>query len=247
MTDVFVASNIDTAYPRKLQKPSTVNDAVRDTAETFIFDSGIGDDTTNREVLNAAHTYNADYVVAKDYLHDREATTDSIQVFFEEYRAHPCDATPMIPLQPPHARHYQELTDRLGEFDHYVLGGMAVPEVSTNEQVRYIRAFDEVVHESAYVHALGVGGGREFVETIAPLEILDSVDCATPEIAAANGCVIDADLRQREVREFNGTGARKRNRPLAAFNSWQLQDVWERERTCEQDTKQATADAWVSP
>lgn len=244
MTDVFVASNIDTAYPRKLQKPSTVNDAVRDSAETFIFDSGIGDDTTNREVLDAAHEYDADYVVAKDYLHDRERTTDSVARFVEEYRGHPCDATPMVPLQPPHARHYQELTDTLGTFDTYVLGGMAVPEVSTDEQVRHIRAFDDAVHDDAYVHALGVGGGREFVETVAPLEILDSVDCATPEIAAANGCVIDADLRQREVREFNGTGARKRNRPLAAFNSWQLQDVWERERARDWETEQQALDGW---
>jgi hypothetical protein len=240
VTDVYVASNIDTAYPRKLQKPSTVNDAVRDTAETFIFDSGIGDDTTNREVLDAAHTYDADYVVAKDYLHDRQRTTDSIRVFFEEYDSHPCDATPMVPLQPPHARHYRELTDELGRFNTYVLGGMAVPEVSTDEQVRYIRQFDNVVHDGAYVHALGVGGGQSFVETIAPLEILDSVDCATPEIAAANGCVIDENLQQKEVREFNGTGARKRNRPLAAFNSWQLQDVWERERTADDGLTQAS-------
>ena len=245
MTDVFVASNIDTAYPRKLQKPSTVNDAVRDTAETFIFDSGIGDDTTNREVLDAAHDYGADFVVAKDYLHDRQATTDSIAVFFEEYQAHPCDATPMVPLQPPHARHYQELTDKLGTFDTYVLGGMAVPSVSTADQVAYIREFDRVVHDGAYVHALGVGGGRSFVETVAPLGILDSVDCATPEIAAANGCVIDADLRQREVREFNGTGARKRNRPLAAFNSWQLQDVWDREETRDRTNEQAAIEAWT--
>lgn len=245
MTDVFVASNINTAYPRKLQKPSTVNDAVRDTAETFIFDSGIGDDTTNREVLDAAHEYSADYVVAKDYLHDRQATTNSIEAFFDEYDDHPCDATPMVPLQPPHARHYQELTDRLGECGHYVLGGMAVPEVGTAEQIRHIRAFGNVVHDGAYVHALGVGGGRKFVKTVAPLEILDSVDCATPEIAAANGCVIDADLKQLEVREYNGTGAKKRNRPLAEFNSWQLQDVWDRERTKARETKQTSANGWA--
>lgn len=245
MTDVYVASNIPTDYPRKLQKPSTVNDAVRDTAESFIYDSGIGDDTTNREVLDGAHSYNADYVVAKDYLHDPDATTDSIREFLEVYESHPCAATPMIPLQPPHARHYQQLTDALGTFDHYVLGGMAVPEVSTQEQVRHIQNFTRVVDGDPHVHALGVGGGREFVETVAPLEVLDSVDCATPEMAAANGCVIDAQLRQREVREYNGTGARKRNLPLAEFNSWQIQDVWERERTRDTDTEQTSAEAWI--
>jgi hypothetical protein len=245
MTDVFVASNIPTAYPRKLQKPSTVNDPVRDTAESFIFDSGIGDDTTNREVLDAAHSYNADYVVAKDYLHAPDRTTDSIAEFMDIYASHPCTATPMIPLQPPHARHYQRLTDQLGTFDYYVLGGMAVPKVSTQEQIRYIQDFTRVVDGDPHVHALGVGGGREFIETMAPLEILDSVDCATPEIAAANGCVIDAQLRQREVREYNGEGARKRNLPLAEFNSWQLQDIWERERTRDRDTEQTSAEAWL--
>lgn len=245
MTDVFVASNVATDYPRKLQKPSTVNDRVRETAEAFIFDSGIGDDTTNREVLDGAHTYDADYVIAKDYLHDRDRTTDSIAVFLNEYEGHPCDATPMIPLQPPHARHYQELTAELGRFDHYVLGGMATPDVSTSKQIAYIREFDRVVHDDAYVHGLGIGGGRELVETLAPLEILNSVDCATPEIAAANGCVIDRDLSQHEVREHNGTGARRRNRPLGEFNSWQLQDVWERERTRERDTEQTSAEGWV--
>ena len=245
MTDVFVASNIDTAYPRKLQKPSTANDTVRDSADVFIYDSGIGDDTTNAEVLDGAHEYAADYVVAKDYLHDRDATTDSIREFVDLHADHPCEATPMVPLQPAHGRHYQEVTDELATFSHYVLGGMAVPEVTTRDQLRYIRNFDRVVHDGAYVHALGVGGGKEFVEEMAPTGILDSVDCATPEIAAANGCVIDADLRQKEVREYNGEGARKRNRPLAAFNSWQLQDVWERERTKARETEQTAANDWL--
>lgn len=226
MTDVFVASNIDTAYPRKLQKPSTVNQSVRDSAESFILDSGIGDDTTNTEVLDLAAEYNADYVIAKDYLHDQEATTESIGEFLRLYDNHECNATPMIPLQPSHADHYQQVIDRYGEHSHYVLGGMATPEYGTQQQLREIKAFGRVAHKDAYVHGLGVGGGREFVERMAPLDVLDSVDCATPEIAAANGCVIDADLRQNEVRIYNGEGAKKRNRQLAAFNSWQVQDAW---------------------
>lgn len=42
MVRVFVASNLPTAYPYKLQKPTTVCDSVRDTAETFIMDSAEG-------------------------------------------------------------------------------------------------------------------------------------------------------------------------------------------------------------
>jgi len=41
--EVYIASNMPTDYPLKLQKPSTVSDRVRTTAETFILDSGIGE------------------------------------------------------------------------------------------------------------------------------------------------------------------------------------------------------------
>jgi len=229
MTRVYVASDMPTSYPYKLQKPSTVNDRVRPTAESFIFDSGIGDDVSNAEVLDMAHEYDADYVVAKDYLHDQEATTESIQAFFREYENHDCTATPMVPLQPPHAEHYDDLRGH----SHYVLGGMALEEISTNQQITWIREFGDVVADDAYVHGLGVGGGLEFVRALAGTGILDSIDCSTPELAATFGCVIDEQLRQETVREYNGEGASKRNYPLAAFNSWQIQDVWGREADAE--------------
>lgn len=212
-----------TAYPYKLQKPSTANDRVRETADVYIYDSGIGDDTTNAEVLDGATAFDADYVVAKDYLHDQDRTTDSVREFRGLYRGHECDATIMVPLQPPHADHYHDLPGA----SHYVLGGMATDDVTFREQRRWIREFDRVVHDDAYVHALGVGGGKEFIREFAGTGILDSVDCATPELAASFGAVVDADLRQQEVRRYNGEGASKRNVPLAAFNSWQIADLWD--------------------
>ena len=238
MTRVFVASNMPTGYPYKLQKPSTANERVRPTADVFIFDSGIGDEVSNREVLDTAHAHDADYVIAKDYLHDHDRTTESVREFRRLYEKHPCDAIPMTPLQPPHAEHYRDLPDA----DHYVLGGMATDDVSFQEQRRWIRAFDEGVHDDAYVHALGVGGGSEFIREFAGTGILDSVDCSTPELAASFGAVLDADLRQQEVREYNGEGAAKRNVPLAAFNSWQIQDVWTREASDTGGTQLRMAD-----
>jgi len=240
---VFVASYIPRYwYPYRLQHAGKARDWAKDESLEVILDSAImEEDIGNRETLDRAHEVGADYVIPNDTLHDQEATTDAVRAFADLYEEHPCSATPLIPLQPPYDEHYRELD----QFSHYVLGGMAVPEVGTAEQIRHIRAFGNVVHDGAYVHALGVGGGRKFVKTVAPLEILDSVDCATPEIAAANGCVIDADLKQREVREYNGTGAKKRNRPLAEFNSWQLQDVWDRERTKARETKQTGANGWA--
>jgi hypothetical protein len=221
---VFVASEYPTDYPRKLQKPGNITQRIRDTADTFILDSGIGDDTTNKEVLEYADEYNADYVIAKDYLHDRDRTTESVREFLELYESHPCNATPMIPLQPPHHKHYRDLPG----YSHYVLGGMSVPEFSTQDRIRFVLDFAREVDGDPYTHALGVGGGRTFAEKMAPLDILDSVDCATPEIAAKSGKVIRSDFTQRHVTVHQGEGASRRNHPLAEFNSWQLQDLWDK-------------------
>lgn len=222
---VYVASNIPTAYPWKLQKPATIDRTVRETAtESFIFDSGIGDDTTNEGVLDYAHEHDADYVVAKDYLHDQARTTESVREFLELYPEHPCEATPLIPLQPPFDQHYAQLD----EFDHYVLGGMAKENCGTKQQLKWIRDFRRVAPD-VYAHGLGVGGGWSFVRKVAPERLLDSIDCATPEMAAIKGKVLNGRLQQQGINTYNGDGSAKRTHPLAEVNSWQLHDVWKRE------------------
>jgi len=213
-----------TRYPCKLQKPSTISSEVRDTAETFIMDSGIGDDVSNKEVLELADEYNAEYVVAKDYLHDHEKTTESVLEFLELYESHVCDSIPLIPLQPPYDEHYTELEG----YDRYVLGGIALDEITLSQKLKYIRDFRRVAPE-VYAHGLGVGGGIQFIRKVAGTGLLDSVDCATPEMAGQYGCVLDSNLRQTEIRVMSGEGARKRNTALSEFNSWQVQDVWDRE------------------
>jgi len=230
MTDVFIASNMPTSYPYKLQKPSTVRDSVRDTADTFILDSGIGDNVSNQEVLDLAVEYNADYVVAKDYLHDQTQTTESIQSFRELYHQHETDATPMIPLQPPFVEHYEQLENAgLDAFTHYMLGGMIVDGVDTAQQIRWIKDFGEC-GPNVYTHGLGVGGGMEFVSKVAGKGWVDSVDCSTPEQAAMFGSVLDKRLRQEDVMTFpGGEGKSNRTHALAEFNSWQTKDVWDRE------------------
>lgn len=221
---LFVASAMKTDYPYKLQKPSTITQPIRDTAEEFIFDSGIGDDVSNEEVLFTADKYNADWVVAKDYLHDQQKTSESVNEFLDIYDDHGFNFTPLIPLQPPFDKHYQALSG----FSHYVLGGMAVESVSVTQQYKWIRNFRNV-EPDAYAHGLGVGGGIEFVQRFAGKGFLDSVDCATPEMAAQFGSILDKRLRQIQVRVMSGEGASKRNKALAEFNSWQIMDVWDRE------------------
>lgn len=235
MTTVFVASALETNYPWKLQKPSTVCESVRETAETFIMDSGIGDDASNEEVLELATEYDADYVIAKDYLHDPQRTTESVAEFIDHYEQSSCTATPMCPVQPDYVDHYGDMdnhsikgTSITEWFDHYVLGGMAGEEVDTAQAIRWIEKF-RAVEPDAYCHALGVGGGIEFVEKVAGTGLVDSIDCSTPELAATMGCVLDGRLRQQKIRVGSGDDTRAHNINLAGFNSWQLHNVWQRE------------------
>lgn len=130
------------------------------------------------------------------------------------------------PLQPPHADHYADLPDH----SYYVLGGMAGEGVSADEAARWTRDAAAVIPDDAHVHALGVGGGIRYTAQVAPLGILDSIDCSTPEQAAMFGSVVDGQLRQTEAMAFpGGDGKSRRTHPLAEFNAWQVQDVWDRE------------------
>jgi len=226
--NVFVASNMPTKFPRKLQKPSTVSTDIRETAETFIMDSGIGDDTTNQQVLDLAFKYDADYVIPVDILHEQKETTKSIIEFRSLYKEHDCNATVWYPLQPPHRQHYRKLASAGVHPDAVVLGGIAVDEITAEQKLRFIRDFRRAAPD-VYAHGLGIGGGMKFVQKVAGTGLLDSVDCATPEMAGQFGSVLDERLRQQKIRVMSGEGARKRNTALSEFNSWQLQDVWDRE------------------
>jgi len=222
---VFVASNMPTDYPWKLQKPSTVSDRIRETASEYILDSGIGDDVTTGELIELSREYEPDYLVAKDELNEHDTTIENtVEILDRDY----CGEL-LVPLQPPYDEHYRKL-EAIGVTDEkYVLGGMAVKEVDTATQLRWINDFREVAPD-AYAHGLGVGGGIKFVEACARNDLLQSVDCATPEMAAINGAVLDTRLRQQEVMAFDGgTGRSKRSYALAEFNSWNLHDVWTNE------------------
>lgn len=223
---VFVASNMPTDYPWKLQKPSTVSDRVRDTAEHFILDSGIGDDVDTVELLDLAASYDPDYVVAKDELHEHEETIANTVELLDRIGSAQTDAEVLVPLQPPYDEHYEKLREKGITGHKYVLGGMAIDSVDTAQALEWIHSFREVAPD-VYAHGLGIGGGIEMVEALAGKDILDSIDCATPEMAAINGCVLDTRLRQNEVMAFSGGEGRcNRSYPLADFNSWQLRDVW---------------------
>ena len=225
--DIYVASNMPYPYPYKLGKPEnapkTKDDwAIRDSCTTFIMDSGIGDDTTNEEVLGLAERYDADFVVPCDELYDQEATTDAVMDFLELYDDSDVRATPLIPLQPPYDEHYRELPN----FPAYMLGGIAF-DYTPREQVEAIHTFRNEAGDSPYAHALGVGGSMTVVRTLANnSELVQSVDCSTPEQAAINGMVIDSELKQRDISIMTGEGSSRGRYDLAQTNAYQLVDAY---------------------
>lgn len=198
--DVYVASAMAYEYPCKLMKPAHASHAVAESCDTLIMDSGIGDDDlTNRDVLHEAHEYGADYVIAKDYLHDQDRTTESVREFYDEYSTHPCTATPLVPLQPPYLEHWREL-DCPGMV---VLGGMM--RASGRETVQALREFRDAAGNSVHVHGLGVGNNPDFLQAVRENpELVDSVDCSTFEQMPVNGTIADSGLKQHKFQYPRG-------------------------------------------
>jgi len=175
-------------------------------------------------VLQLADEYNADFVVPCDELHDQAATTDAVMEFLELYDDSDVRATPLIPLQPPYDKHYRELPD----FAAYCLGGIAF-DYSAREQVEAIHNFRTAAGDSPYAHALGVGGSMTVVRAVANNPgLVQSVDCSTPEQAAINGSLIDAQLKQQSMSILTGTGSSAGRYSLAETNAYQLNDAYVR-------------------
>lgn len=210
--DVYVASNMPYEYPYKLVKPQHVTQEIVNSCETLIMDSGIKNpDVSNTDVLDLAHEYDADMVVAKDYLHDQDRTTGSVEQFVTAWEGHKCRATPLIPLQPPHDEHYRQLD---GHY-HYLLGGMAFGW-DTSAIIRAVEKFRATAGSGPYLHLLGVGANPRIMDFLASNPgMVQSIDCSTPEQCAINSNIYDTDLQQRNYKIRTGEGSRKIRSDLA--------------------------------
>lgn len=219
--DVYVASNMPYEYPYKLVKPEHACTPVVDSAETVIMDSGIqNEDVSNADVLDLAHKHDADMVVAKDYLHNQSRTTVSIKDFLRQWETHDCRATPLVPLQPPHHEHYQELS---GQY-HYLLGGMAF-DYETSEIISAVEKFRSAAGNGPYVHLLGVGANPKLMDYLADNpDMVQSIDCSTPEQCAINGNIYDVELRQENYQIRTGEGSSRTRFGLAQHLAYTLCD-----------------------
>jgi hypothetical protein len=93
--------------------------------------------------------------------------------------------------------------------------------------VKYLRDFRQEAGYSPYVHALGVGGSMTLVRAVANNpDLIQSVDCSTPEQAAINGSVIDSQLKHQPIGIMTGDGSGVGRYDLAQTNVLQLNDAY---------------------
>jgi len=194
-------------WPYRLQHAGECYDASFKWGNVRILDSGFNNpDITNRDVLEKAVERGATEVVAKDYVGDREATTESLKEFIE---LHDPDEHPVawVPLQPPYDEHYRDVRE-LVENSHlqprYMLGGLA--RESTEERIEQLLAFREVAGRGPVVHGLGWGLQDELVELIrAEPWVLDSLDNSTPSKCIQHGdTILDAKWNERDFDFLKG-------------------------------------------
>lgn len=220
--DIYVASNMPYRYPYKLLKPEHATKPIANSTTTLIMDSGITDKTANQDVIDLAMDYDADFIVPCDELHDQQATTEAVKEFLDLYDDSDCRATPFIPLQPPYDEHYDELA---GHY-HYMLGGIAF-DYSAGEQIEEMQRFRRAAGPEPYAHALGVGGSLTVARVLGNNpNLVQSVDCSTPEQAAINSSVIDATLKQQPIEILTGEGSSPGRYQLAKTNAYQLVDCY---------------------
>jgi hypothetical protein len=144
-------------------------------------------------------------VVAKDYLHDQQATTESIREFVD---LHDPDEHPRayIPLQPPYDEHVAEVYPIIEESHlphRYMLGGLAnaLPE----ERIDGLLAFRAEIGDGPVAHGLGWGLDDELVATLRDEPtLLDSVDNSSPSQAVQNDQILDKHWRAKSCRHVDG-------------------------------------------
>lgn len=216
--DVYAADNTAMlTYPYRLGRPDPDESSptVANNSESFILDSGIGDDThTNETVLERAEYLDADMVVPKDVFGDPEATTPQVLEMLnlvEELDGY--DPTVMIPVQHTdgvtHADHYRVIEDVLSEQGYDIrdypvaLGGLNKSGIV--EQVDAVTSVREVAGDEQHIHGLGFGASRNWVVIIQQNpDLLDSLDISTYVQSVTNGTIHDIEFNRLDFPSPRG-------------------------------------------
>lgn len=202
---IYAASSLKHPWPYRLQNAAECYPASFWRSQDRILDSAIGTDISNADVLAHAVERHATAVVAKDYLHDPERTTQSIREFVEIHdpEEHP---RAYIPLQPPYEEHITAVYPLVEDshLDHrYMLGGLATAHPS--RRIEELLAFRRAIGPGPEAHGLGWGLDDDLVSVIRDEPaLLDSVDNSSPSQAVQNDQVLDKHWQARPCPLVDG-------------------------------------------
>jgi hypothetical protein len=168
-------------WPYRMLPVHEMSQPYRDSCEVLAIDSSIKKKSiTNKDALDTALQFNAEYVVLADVWHDVEETVEKILCGLELAKSHPYDGEIILPLQPPHDDCYKQLMDQGVDQDHlFALGGMK--DSTGHEKIESARNLRDVTGEDAHIHGLGYGVTDKLAAALdANPSLLDSIDSSTP-------------------------------------------------------------------
>lgn len=202
---IYAASSLKHPWPFRLQNAAECYPASFWRSQDRILDSAIDADLSNEYVLAHAVDRHATAVVAKDHLHDQQATTESIREFVDLHdpEQHP---RAYIPLQPPYDEHIQTVYPIIEESHlphRYMLGGLA--SASPERRVTALVAFRAAVGADPVAHGLGWGLDDTLVAAVRDEPaLLDSVDNSSPSQAVQNDNILDKHWRAQSCPHVDG-------------------------------------------
>jgi len=183
--DLYISGTLPTGWwPWRMQPAHDSGPNHVERCETYILDSSLNKpDVGNKEVFDRAHQLGADMVVLADEPEDMHATITSVREGLELLDDHPCEAEPIVPLQPPHDECYQRLQ---GLADRYAIGG--VKDAPPSTKIEAARSVRELAGQDIWLHGLGFTpeteqehyGPRTLVHALnEDPDLLDSLDYST--------------------------------------------------------------------
>lgn len=184
--DLYLSVNGGAArgwWPWRMEPVHQATASAVQRSDTYILDSSIQhEEIGNQETLDTAHELGADYVVLADVWQDFDATVDRLLDGLNLHADHPCEATPILPLQPPHGECYQELG---GQHHVFAIGG--VKDATAHEKIQACEDVREVAGPAPHLHGLGFGFSDSVAKHLARQpDLLDSCDSSTAGQQALN-------------------------------------------------------------
>jgi len=187
-------------WPWRMQPVHEADQRHRNACEQFIVDSSFADQSiTNQDVLDMAHTLDAEIAVLADVYQDCDATVDALVAGLDCYADHAFDGQVMLPLQPPHAGCYQRLQNRgVGDEHLFAIGG--VKDRPDAEKLRAARDVRDLLGSDGQLHGLGFGVTEQVAAAIrAEPGLLDSIDYSSPIQSVLDSSVLPGPERMSVV------------------------------------------------